>query len=194
MNPTKEKLIEKRKELIARYNELDYYSYYYKLTKEQEDELQKIIKEIKKLDLEIFEIERNKGSNGTIYIYQSTKSNPYEFDICLNENNNKIGNIIVQPAAYYFNIACTIYEEYRGNGYFFQALCLLVNYLYYEEGVQRIELFAENDNIPSLKTIEKFNNIIGATEIENDGTETTYYYELNEKNMPLQNESYLQRK
>lgn len=204
MPETKEQLLARLDELREIYVELDekYYQLEARYSRKHPEvikiveELNKINDEAEKIELEIFERERTKGSNGTICIRQSERNDDTHFDICLCDNNEVIGSIIDQKRAYCpttrsycDNIAYRIDSEcHRGHGYAFQALCLFVNYLY-SENVESIQLFARNNNIPSLKTIEKFNTLVNAVKIGKDEWETYYYFELNEMNMPLQIET-----
>ena len=205
MPETKEQLLARLDELREVYAELDekYYQLEARYSRKHPEvikiveELNKICDEAEKIELEIFERERTKGSNGTIFIRQSEIKFDDTFDICLCDTKEVIGDIGYQEEAYCpairsycDNIAYHIYNPYhRGHGYAFQALCLFVNYLYSEKDIKQIQLFAHNNNIPSLKTIEKFNTLVNAVKIGKDEWETCYYFELNEMNMPLQIET-----
>ena len=193
MDATKEQLKAKRDSLIIKLKEKLSSLSHDDRTVELESEINKMITAIDKIDFELSKMEnRIICSNNTISLCEKEQEQTI-FYIYLNYCGRRIGHILLQPNSSYCNIGCTILEEYRGHGYFFQALCLIVDYIY-SKGIKNIELFAENDNIASLKTIEKFNNLVSATKIEKNESETIYHFELSEKSMPLQNKSIPQRK
>ncbi len=101
-----------------------------------------------------------------LYLDYSTKNinNAQKYFIYLHNTNIKIGNISydgtfdVEPSPY-GNIAYQINKPYNGHNYALKALTLLASKLY-QEGIKTIYISAENTNIPSIVTIQKFGGII----------------------------------
>lgn len=105
----------------------------------------------------------------------------YNYNIVLKDNKEYIGYMIVQYTCNN-NIVIMIKDEYQGKGYGYHALCLLIDYLL-SRGVKNFELFARDDNIPSLKVLSRIHERYGAKEVENGWGETVYRYDFNEKDL-----------
>ena len=74
-----------------------------------------------------------------------------------------------------------INKEYRGNGYAYQALELLGELLY-EQGVTDFWISTFEENIPSIKTIEKY----GAINLENEENSNVKLYSCMTKRRNLE--------
>lgn len=99
------------------------------------------------------------NTNGIIDL---RRQDEYSYYICLHDTNNIIGEI--QYRGYHFDsllgdVGYRIEPEYRGNKYAFQALVLLSELLY-ERGISDFWISTCNDNIASLKTIERYGGIL----------------------------------
>lgn len=94
--------------------------------------------------------------DGTYFIYIHSK--PVEAGvICYNP---KYSNSIFGDISY------SVYDEYQGHNYAFQALCMLSNHLE-QNGVSSIRISARKDNIPSVKTIQKYEKVNPCKKIMN---------------------------
>lgn len=104
--------------------------------------------------------------------YSSDKK-PFIWVISLKDNNEFVGMITVDSMSYVnkkVSLAYGIRKLYRGNNYAYKACFALINYLFNELDINRIELAHLSDNIPSKKTIEK----LGA-KYEGNARESKFY-------------------
>lgn len=100
------------------------------------------------------------GSNGIIDLYKKSLGLDGTYNIYLNKDKIKIGEInyfLDGDKTIFGNVGYAIIVDYRGNGYAYQALCILADYLYLNN-VQEIVLNVKKNNIESIKTLEKFKN------------------------------------
>ena len=82
------------------------------------------------------------------------------------------------------SIGYCVLPNYRGNGYAYKALKLLTSYLS-EKGVDKVSIVAEEKNIGSIKTMEKFKNDAYEYEDQTGNMELIkkFSYTLNKKEM-----------
>lgn len=123
----------------------------YKLVDEQE-EIEEKIRVNRKADIEGEKIDLRKCDNyGQV--------NGYYF-ICLHGKSEKIGtiNYIAYHASYIGDVGLSIREDYRGNGYGYEALCLLGEILY-KNNISDFWVAIYKDNIPSIRNVEKYGGI-----------------------------------
>lgn len=95
-------------------------------------------------------------SNGLIDL---KRINEKEYMIFLANTNIAVGHLKYSGyhCSYKFgDISYYIYSEHRGNNYAYYALCLLSDKLK-EDGVADFWISTKNNNIASIKTIEKYN-------------------------------------
>lgn len=95
--------------------------------------------------------------NNTIEI-RKLPLDKYKYEIYLRNTHECIGEIDYRKfhvSGYIGDIGYHIYKEFRGNGYAYQALELLGEKLY-EDNIPNFVISAKNDNIASIKTIEKY--------------------------------------
>ena len=95
-------------------------------------------------------------NNDYLDLYSENLDNIYaKYAITLHNSNTVIGIIEYRKKIeFYGDIGYAILEEYQGNGYAYQALCLLLKYLY-SNGINSIKLRAATSNKASIRTIEK---------------------------------------
>lgn len=123
---------------------------------------------------------RKVGYDGVVSIYAVDTTKDYVPDyyyIVLEESKECIGTMLLQSS---YNIGIRLFEGYRGKGYGYRSLCLLIDFLL-GRGVKNFELFARASNLASLRVLEKINEKYGAARIRKDKYETVYYYDYNEK-------------
>lgn len=85
-----------------------------------------------------------------------------DYDIYLNETNERIGNIQLcfsnEGFMYYFgNVGYDILKEYRGHNYAYYACLLLFEIAYTEFGLKELIITCSPENIASYKTLMKLN-------------------------------------
>lgn len=99
----------------------------------------------------------------------------FDWAICLKENNTMIGRI----SSFKFDedkrmvdLAWQLIKEHRGKGYMTEAVKAIVEY-FSKIGCERIEAFADKDNIASNKVIKKagfeFEGILRKYDLNRDG-------------------------
>ena len=101
------------------------------------------------------------------------KNKPFIWVIALKDTNELIGVISVDSISYNnkrFSLAYGIRKAYRGNNYAYFASYSLINYIFNNFDMHRLELAHNIDNIPSQRTIEK----LGA-KFEGIARESKYY-------------------
>ncbi len=109
------------------------------------------------------------SSNGKIDLYKRNSEFGGTYDIYLPKLTTKVGEISYFPEGHksiFGNIGCAIIDDYRGNGYAYQALCILADYLSLNN-IQNITLTVKKNNIASIKTLDKFKNYVLDTKIVN---------------------------
>lgn len=135
-----------------------------------------------KLECEKFRIQSSLGavlSNLRIY-EQKPDLTDGEIDIYLNSNEGDIafrGIIYLHDtplevgvidyrgpcdSKWLGDIGYTINEEYRGNNYAYKAL-ELISPVISEKGIDKVTITTYSNNIPSIKTIEKFDGVLKET-------------------------------
>lgn len=120
-------------------------------------------------------------SNGIINVGLDSEyfdSNEERYVITLTSSDKVIGNIMVSYKIvdkFLANIQYELVREARGNGYMIQALELLREPLI-EKGLSKPYISVDPENIPSVRTIEKF----GGKKIDNDDWFDTYEIDLQE--------------
>lgn len=98
-------------------------------------------------------------SNGIIDLREDSK---YCYRIYISNTKIEIGHIRFR--GYHTNdfsgdIGYSIFKEYRGNNYAYQALTLLSEKLY-EDGISDFWVGIYSNNIPSIKTVEKYGGVL----------------------------------
>ena len=96
-----------------------------------------------------------------------------EYLIVLNDTDKVIGSITYRGhhfSNFLADIGFTINPEYRGNGYAYEALCLLSDILY-DNNIKDFWITAFKANTPSIKTIIKY----GAKELSSDYDKVAFY-------------------
>ena len=96
-------------------------------------------------------------SNGIIDLREDVE-NKYCYFIYLHGTTTEVGNISFRGyhiSDFMGDIGYTIFEEYRGNDYAYQALILLSEKLY-EDGIPDFWAGVYERNIASVKTLEKY--------------------------------------
>lgn len=123
------------------------------------------------LSLKIDEIEDQKNVIGLSDIVKSDgnidlrRMNEKEYIIFLTDTNIAVGHIkyFGYHCSYKFgDISYYIYNEHRGNNYAYHALSLLSEKLK-EDGINDFWISTKNNNIASIKTIEKYNGKLVST-------------------------------
>ena len=105
-------------------------------------------------------------SNGIIELKKIDSGISGRYDIYLCSTDINVGNIEYRSyhcSDYIADIGCFIEKEYRGNGYFKQALELLSELLARYK-IPDFWISARKSNLPSIKTIEKFGGILKTPE------------------------------
>ena len=79
------------------------------------------------------------------------------YDICLHGTKEVIGSLKYE--GYHFNetgdVRYTVYPPYQGHHYAYRALCL-IGELLKENGIEDFWVTVKNDNIPSIKTVQRY--------------------------------------
>lgn len=108
-----------------------------------------------------------------IVLSYENENKPFIWAIALKENDELVGIISVDKISFrnkFFSLAYGIREKHRGNGYAYQASLGLINYMFNNYDMHRLEIACNTDNIASQKTIEK----LGA-KFEGIARESKYY-------------------
>ena len=103
-------------------------------------------------------VEIRKQFNGNINDLKSIKG---DYSICLANKQLVIGKLSFRGyhcSTSLGDIGCAIERDYRGHGYAYQSTCLLLEYLK-ENNIEDVWVTVSCDNIPSIKTIEKFGGV-----------------------------------
>lgn len=161
INNIKSELIELRKKI--------YHSDNYEIREEYDKKLKKYYKLYEELDkikdLEFVKTNDCYTSDEEIDLYL------FDYDINLGSRFCKIylhnKPILVGEINYrgkmkcfpFGNISYCIDKKFQGNNYALKALKLITDKIY-EDGIDKVFISAHDDNIPSLKTIEKFGGIL----------------------------------
>lgn len=107
------------------------------------------------------------NSNGVIDLYKGNLELDGTYNIYLHKNKVKVGEVNYLSdgdKCIFGNVGCSIIESYRGNGYAYQALCILADYLLLHN-IDKIILTTKRDNIASIKTLDKFKKNVFDTEV-----------------------------
>lgn len=107
------------------------------------------------------------NSNGIIDLYKRNLELSGTYNIYLHKNKVKVGEINYLPDGdkdMFGNVGCMIIESYRGNGYAYQALCILADYLLLHN-IDKIILTTKRDNIASIKILDKFKKNVFDAEV-----------------------------
>lgn len=97
-----------------------------------------------------------------IYITNSSNQLPFNGTIYLHGTGIEVGVIDYRGPVkdkWLGDIGYTIREEHRGNGYAYKALNL-ISQIIASKGIDHVTITTYKDNIPSLKTIERFGGVI----------------------------------
>lgn len=103
----------------------------------------------------------------------SMDNKPLVWAISKKSNNELIGIISIDNISFTnknFSLACGIRKIHRGNHFAYQATQALIDYIFNNYDMHRVELAHNTDNIASQKTIEK----LGA-KYEGIARESKYY-------------------
>lgn len=153
-----------------------------------EDSINNLREEIEMLesDLENVEISLLKAemsewnlvcSNENIDLYKVSEGIDGTYFIYLHDTAEEAGVISYNPKysnSIYGDISYSIYDDYQGHSYAFQALCMLSNYLE-KNNIESIRISARKDNIPSIKTIQKYEKINDNRKIVDVGDESIIF-------------------
>ena len=152
---------------------------------EELKELDDILKEKKQLVKRTWDIEENIGkieeliyfkipplATNDIIDLRKSREHPLEeqndnnligcYEIFLHNTNISVGGIEYRGYhfhEYFADVGGEIIKEYRGNGYLYQALSLLKELLS-KKGIDDFWAAANENNIPSIKTIKKLGGIL----------------------------------
>lgn len=113
------------------------------------------------------------SSNENIDLYKVSDGLDGSYFIYLHNTSEEVGVISYNPKysnSIYGDISYSVYEDYQGHNYAFQALCMLSNHLE-NNNIKSIRISARKDNIPSIKTIEKYGKINNHKKIMDIGNE-----------------------
>ena len=97
-----------------------------------------------------------------IYITNSSNQLPFNGTIYLHGTGIEVGVIDYRGPIkdkWLGDIGYTIREEHRGNGYAYKALNL-ISQIIASKGIDHVTITTYKDNIPSVKTIERFGGVI----------------------------------
>jgi len=114
----------------------------------------------------------NQRLNELVEKYQSD-SKPHVWAIALKTNNEFIGIISLDSISFRnknFSIAYGIRKKHRNKGYAYEASYALIDYVFNNYDMHRLQLAHNSDNIASQKVIEK----LGAT-LEGIARESKYF-------------------
>lgn len=151
--------------------------------------------EIAKLEEEKSIIERNIlmlemscwnliSNNEEIDLYKVDDDIAGTYFIYIHNTTEEVGFITYDPKyskSIYGDISYTIYDDYQGNGYAFKALCILSKFLK-ENNVEIIRLSTQKNNIPSVRTIEKYEMLTDCKKtIDAQNKLLIYDFKLNNK-------------
>lgn len=126
------------------------------------------------------------NTNGIIDL---RRRNENSYFVCLHGTDIIVGDIQYRGyhiSPYHGDVGYAIEEKYRGNRYAYQALVLLSEILY-EDGITDFWVSVYNDNIPSIKVIERYGGILVKNENKPDNVnlymcETQKKFDLNTEN------------
>lgn len=114
------------------------------------------------------------SSNEDIDLYKISEGIDGSYYIYLHNTAEEVGVISYNPKysnSIYGDISYSIYDDYQGHSYAFQALCMLSNHLE-ENNINSIRISARKDNIPSIKTIQKYEKVNNHRKIMDIGNES----------------------
>jgi predicted acetyltransferase len=100
------------------------------------------------------------GEGVDLYLVRTERR--MEFLIYLSGTNICVGQINYENNCsdgfrkFWGDVSYDVLEQYRGNGYAGKALRVMAEYLYNNENVDSLYINVFNDNVPSIKTVEKF--------------------------------------
>ena len=153
-----------------------------------DDEINKLQKEMNKLDVKIkqinaeIEIEHIKPIiiGKSIDLYKINSDLYGYYSICLSGTKKIIGNIKVNYFNDYNNISYFIDEEFRNMEYAYNALCLLLDFLA-NNNFYNFVFIIDKDNIPSLKLAQKIMKKVDSYVCEKDNF-YKFNFNINSKN------------
>lgn len=171
LNEKIKKIYEKRSSLLKEVSSNEWDSVY----KESNDQINKIIveediiyKKINSICNELLWVSPPIKTNGVIEIRKMIDGRENDqnnilgnYSICLSGEKKVVGEICYRGyhvSEFMGDIGYSIDMNFRGNNYAYQALCLLGELLK-ENGVEDFWAAAYKNNIPSLKTIEKYGGV-----------------------------------
>ena len=82
-------------------------------------------------------------------------TSPCMISVALKETNEMIGEIVVMPKDNTFSIGYTFSYKYHRQGYAFEALTVLIEYLHNMAPEWEFISFTECENIPSMELLKK---------------------------------------
>lgn len=139
---------------------------FFELSSAQDVQQKEIInKKIQNIDLILYRYRNSleksplkEGTNVDLYKYILNKEGVYA--ICLHSTNEIIGNIEYRGEIKLHkdsngNVGYETYIDYRRKGYMFEALKLLGELLY-DQGIEKIYISANKNNIPSNRLAQKY--------------------------------------
>lgn len=115
-------------------------------------------------------------SNELVDLYKNNENPKGYYLVCLHGTKTIIGEVGCNNENN--NVHYIIDDEYRNNGYGFQALVAMVNYLALSN-VENIEIVIRKDNIASIKLAEKLKTIFPSFEKKEINDYIIYRFNLN---------------
>ena len=152
------------------------------------DEVEELQNKINEIDDLILKLEIRSwnliSSNSKIDLYKLDDDIDGDYYIYLHDTIDEVGVISYDPQytnTVYGDISYAIDDNYQGNGYAYEALCMLADHLR-KQNVCEIRLSVNNHNIPSIKTIEKYEKVNSNFEVNKlDDAFTIYDFKLMKK-------------
>ena len=115
----------------------------------------------------------------------SQENKPFVWAIALKDTNEFVGMITIDSISFAnkrFSIAYGIREAFRGNNYAYLACIALIDFIFNNFDMHRLELAHNIDNIASQKTIEKlgakFEGIARESKFYNNGFKDRKIYSI----------------
>ena len=171
-NMTSKEVQEKIKSLRKEITELEDSLYYKNHTEEERKEILKKLTELDDRLCLYYFVPNSKmiaqNDDISLWKYRNDSGEDERYIIRKNDTLDQVGNIDFRDNRFEDNylgsIGYPVYEEFRGHNYAFQALCLLSGYLH-SNGHDLISINAYADNIPSVRTIQKFQEYLQGGEV-----------------------------
>lgn len=126
----------------------------------------------------------------------SQENKPFIWVIALKDTNEFVGMITIDSISFTnkkFSLAYGIRKQYRGNHYAYIACVALIDYIFHNLDMHRLELAHNTDNISSQKIIErlgaKFEGIARESKFYNNGFKDRKIYSILKQEWVQKNKS-----